>query len=189
MGYKEKIGIYTQISEDKYQTESVRKYLKLYVDFASSNATCENFASWNYPFRKLRNYPATHQLSVLQWFLSLFYFASCENLTSWIPQLENLLHGWFLLCFSSLHLRLVLAKGYEAPKLSFFMNLSFNLVCHELYKDLPHSWIALVIKKLSKTPKLNTIWLEAIARVLNMPIELKGNNYYSKVFKRVNYKL
>ena len=28
-----------------------------------------------------------------------------------------------------------------------------------------------------------------IARVLNMPIELKGNNYYLKVFKRVNYKL
>ena len=76
--YKEKIGIFTQISEDKYQMESVRKYLKLQV-------------------------------------------------------------------------------GYEAPKLSFFMNLSFNLVCHELYKDLAHSWIALVIKKLSKTPKLNII--------------------------------
>ena len=44
-------------------------------------------------------------------------------------------------------------------------------------------------QKLSKTPKLNTIWLETIARVLNMSIELKGNNYYSKVFKRVNYKL
>ena len=86
-------------------------------------------------------------------------------------------------------LDLALAKGYEAPKLSFFMNLSFNSVCLELYKDLPHSWIALVIKKLSKTPKLNTICLETIARVLNMPIELKGNNYYSKVFKRVNYKL
>ena len=28
-----------------------------------------------------------------------------------------------------------------------------------------------------------------IARVLNMLIELKGNNYYSKVFKRINYKL
>ena len=27
------------------------------------------------------------------------------------------------------------------------------------------------------------------AKVLNMLIELKGNNYYSKVFKRVNYKL
>ena len=176
--------------------ESVRKYLRLQVDFASSNATCENFASWNCPFRKLklwfrklRNYPATNQISVLQWFLSLFYFASCENFASWILQLAKLLDGWFLLCFSSLHPRLDLEKGYEAPKLSFFMNLSFNLVCHELYKDFPHSWIALVIKKLSKTPKLNTIWLEAIARVLNMPIELKGNNYYSKVFKRVNYKL
>ena len=44
-------------------------------------------------------------------------------------------------------------------------------------------------KKLSKTPKLNTFWLETIVRVLNMPIELKGNNYYSEVFKRVNYKL
>ena len=43
--------------------------------------------------------------------------------------------------------------------------------------------------KNTKTPKLNTIWLEMIARVLNMPIELKGNNYYSKAFKRVNYKL
>ena len=43
--------------------------------------------------------------------------------------------------------------------------------------------------KAIKTPKLNTIWLELIARVLNMPIGLKGDNYYSKVFKRVNYKL
>ena len=50
VGYKEKIGIYTQISEHKYQTESVRKYLILQVDFASSNATCENFANWNCRF-------------------------------------------------------------------------------------------------------------------------------------------
>ena len=190
MVYKEKIRIYTQISEDKHQTESVRKYLILQVDFASSNATCGNFASWNCQFRKLklwfhklRNCLETNQLSVLQRFLSSSYFAS------WIPQLVKLLDGWFLLWFSSLHPHLALAKGYEAPKLSFFMNLSFNLLCHELYKDLPHSWIALVIKKLWKTPKLNTIWLETIARVPNMPIELKGNNYYSKVFKRVNYKL
>ena len=40
-----------------------------------------------------------------------------------------------------------------------------------------------------KSTKTYTIWLEMIIRVLNMPIELKGNNYYSKVFKRVNYKL
>ena len=44
-------------------------------------------------------------------------------------------------------------------------------------------------QKAIKTPKLNTIWLELIARVLNMLIGLKGDNYYSKVFKRVNYKL
>ena len=44
-------------------------------------------------------------------------------------------------------------------------------------------------KKAIKTPKLHTIWLELIARVLNMLIGLKGDNYYSKVFKRVNYKL
>ena len=44
-------------------------------------------------------------------------------------------------------------------------------------------------QKAIKTPKLNTIWLELIARVLNLLIGLKGDNYYSKVFKRVNYKL
>ena len=45
-------------------------------------------------------------------------------------------------------------------------------------------------QKAIKTPKLNTFFLlELIARVLNMPIELKGDNYYSKVFRRVNYKL
>ena len=41
-------------------------------------------------------------------------------------------------------------------------------------------------QKAIKTLKLNTFLLELIARVLNMPIELKGDNYYSKVFKRVN---
>ena len=40
-----------------------------------------------------------------------------------------------------------------------------------------------------KNTKTYAIWLEMIAKVLNMLIELKGNNYYLKVFKRVNYKL
>ena len=44
-------------------------------------------------------------------------------------------------------------------------------------------------QKAIKTPKLNIIWLELIARVFNMLIGLKGDNYYSKVFKRVNHKL
>ena len=41
----------------------------------------------------------------------------------------------------------------------------------------------------NKNTKTCTIWLEMIAKVLNMLIVLKGKNYYSKVFKRVNYKL
>ena len=49
--------------------------------------------------------------------------------------------------------------------------------------------LALVIKKLSKHQNLTHFLLELIARVLNMLIGLKGDNYYSKVFKRVNYKL
>ena len=48
---------------------------------------------------------------------------------------------------------------------------------------------ALVIKKLSKYQNLTHFLLELIARVLNMLIGLKCDNYYSKVFKRVNYKL
>ena len=40
-----------------------------------------------------------------------------------------------------------------------------------------------------KSTKTYTIWLETIAKVVNMLIELKGNNYYSKVFKRINYRL
>ena len=41
----------------------------------------------------------------------------------------------------------------------------------------------------NKNTKTYTKWLEVIAKVLNILIGLKGNNYYSKVFKRVNYKL
>ena len=41
----------------------------------------------------------------------------------------------------------------------------------------------------NKNTRTYTLWLEMIAKVLNMLIGLKGNNYYSKVFKRVNYKL
>ena len=38
----------------------------------------------------------------------------------------------------------------------------------------------------NKNTKTYTIWFEMIAKVLNMLIGLKGNNYYSKVFKIVN---
>ena len=41
----------------------------------------------------------------------------------------------------------------------------------------------------NKNTKTYTKWLEIIVMVLNMLVGLKGNNYYSKVFKIVNYKL
>ena len=44
-------------------------------------------------------------------------------------------------------------------------------------------------KKAIKTPKLAKNLLETFARVFNVPIELKGNEYYLKVFKRVYNKL
>ena len=46
-----------------------------------------------------------------------------------------------------------------------------------------------MIKKLSKISKLAKNLLVTLARVLNVPIELKCINYYSKVFKRVYNKL
>ena len=46
-----------------------------------------------------------------------------------------------------------------------------------------------MIKKLPKTPKLAKNLLVTFARFLNVPIELKGINYYSKVFKTVSFKL
>ena len=80
----------------------------------------------------------------------------------------------------------LMAKDFKASALH-VSELSIALPW--IPKNSPQSWIALVIKWLTKNTKTYTIWLEMIARVLNMPIGLKGNNYYSKVFKRVNYKL
>ena len=75
------------------------------------------------------------------------------------------------LCFFSLHSGFTHGNGLQ----------SFGFSCFWAFHCFD--------QKAIKTPKLNTIWLELIARVLNMLIGLKGNNYYSKVFKRVNYKL
>ena len=81
-------------------------------------------------------------------------------------------------------------KGFEAlQNLDSSCNLASILLCHGLYQVLPHSWLVLMIKKLSKTSKLAKNLLVTLARVLNVPIELKSNKYYSKVFKRVYKKL
>ena len=81
---------------------------------------------------------------------------------------------------------LLMAKDFKASVLH-VSELSIALPW--IPKNSPQYWIALVIKLLTKNTKTYTIWLEMIARVLNMPIGLKGNNYYSKVFKRVNCQL
>ena len=101
----------------------------------------------------------------------------------------KLLDVRFLLWFSYLHTWLIWKRLRNSLKLGFFMCLSFNLLCYGLYKIIPHSCLVLMIKKLSKTPKLAKNWLETFARVFIVPIELKGNKYYSKVFKRVYNKL
>ena len=44
----------------------------------------------------------------------------------------------------SLHTLNNFGKGLWSSKAWFFMNLSFQKLCHELYTALPHSWIALV---------------------------------------------
>ena len=81
-------------------------------------------------------------------------------------------------------------KGFEAlQNFDFSCNFASILLCHGLYQVLPHSWLVLMIKKLSKTSKLAKNWLVMLVRVLNVPIELKGNKYYSKVFKRIYNRL
>ena len=90
------------------------------------------------------------------------------------------------LCFPSWHSGFAYGKGLQ----SFGSSCFWAFHCFAMdSKELSSILDCFGDQKAIKTPKLNTIWLKLIARVLNMPIELKGNNYYSKVFKRVNYKL
>ena len=93
------------------------------------------------------------------------------------------------LCFSSLHSWFGFDKGLRISKawILHVNELPFALLW--IIQSSPSILDCFGDKKAIKTPKLNTIWLELTARVLNMSIGLKGNNYYSKVFKRVNYKL
>ena len=98
------------------------------------------------------------------------------------------------LCFSSLLASLL---AYFERLWQRAMEIQ-SLVLHEfeLPKALPWtiysspSFLDCFVDQITnKNTKTYTIWLEMIARVLNMLIGLKDNNYYSKVFKRINYKL
>ena len=88
--------------------------------------------------------------------------------------------------FYSLHFGSAYGKGLQ----SFGSTCFWAFHCFSMdSKELSSISDCFGDKKAIKTPKINTIWLELIARVLNMLIGLKGDNYYSKVFKRVNHKL
>ena len=191
VGYKEKIGIYTQISEDKYQTESVRKYLILQVDFASSNATYENFASSNVTCENFASYEI-----VLQLISSLSYSDSFPLSISQVGKISqvgfhNLQNCWMVDFFCDFLSCILVWLWQRVMKLQ---SLVSSWIWASTCFAMNYTKMSLILgllwwQKTIKTPKLNTIWLETIARVLSMPIELKGNNYYWKVFKRVNYKL
>ena len=88
--------------------------------------------------------------------------------------------------FCSLHSGFAYGKGLQ----SFTSSCFWVFHCFAMdSKELSSISDCFGDQKAIKTPKLNIIWLELIARVLNMLIGLKDDNYYSKVFKRINHKL
>ena len=107
-----------------------------------------------------------------KFFLQLLSFWISHSMQRFRNALPNCFMLDFSLRFSTLHLLIGLEAYFQG-----------------LHKIFPHSWLASMIKKLPKTPKLAKNWLVILARVLNVPIELEGNKYYSKVFKRVYNKL
>ena len=168
----------------------MQKYLKItQEDFRKaceiSHRVRNSFSSVPFGFARLAKFRTRCEMKFSQ-SCSL----SCNLYSFWHFACDaKLLDVRFLLWFSYLHTWLIWKRLRSSLKLGFFMCLSFNLLCYGLYKIIPHSCLVLMIKKLSKTPKLAKNWLETFARVFIVPIELKGNKYYSKVFKRVYNKL
>ena len=144
--------------------------------FRKRKRRCENFASDEKEMLKFRKW----------WKMAAKFSSILREFRKW-------LRNSLVLDSSSDSLPCTLdwfGKGFEAlQNLDSSCNLASILICHGLYQVLPHSWLVLMTKKLSKTSKLAKNWLVTLARVFNVPIELKGNKYYSKVFKRVYKKL
>ena len=108
-------------------------------------------------------------------------------LQKWLTWMSSrMLHVRFLFASPPCIPDLLMEKDFKASVLH-VSKLSIALPW--IPKNSPQSWNALVIKLLTKNTKTYTIWLKMIASVPNMLIGLKCDNYYSKVFKRVIYKL
>ena len=99
---------------------------------------------------------------------------------------SRMLHVRFLFASPPCIPDLLMAKDFKASVL----HVSELSICFVMdSKELSSILDCFGDQITNKNTKTYTIWLELIAKVLNMLIGLKGNNYYSKVFKRVNYKL
>ena len=85
---------------------------------------------------------------VLKWYIACSKWTSRSAPKMWkktVAAVLYFLHFVFpLSVVLSLHTLNNFGKGLWSSKAWFFMNLSFQKLCHELYTALPHSWIALV---------------------------------------------
>ena len=83
---------------------------------------------------------------VLKWYISCRKWTSGSTPKMWKKTAAAVfLKSVFpLSVVLSLHTLNDFDKGLWSSKAWFFMNLSFQNLCHELYTTLPHSWIALV---------------------------------------------
>ena len=77
-----------------------------------------------------------------------------------------------------------LTKASKLSKTWILHVLIFNWLCHERNEVLPHSWLILMIKKLFNNTKTYQKLISILAKVLNVPIRLKGINYYSEVCEK-----
>ena len=122
-------------------------------------------------------------------FISTLNCAPFEVLDCWQWLSSRMLHGRFLSLLPLLAFRICLWQ--RTIKLQSFGSSCFwAFHCFSMdFKELSSISDCFGDQITNKNTKAYTIWLEIIAKVLNMLIGLKGNNYYSKVFKRFNYKL
>ena len=163
--------------------ESVKKYLKItgrfrkaakisqgvmklisFARLAKFLLACENFARGCeiHQFRKACEIPfwlAKISQGVVKFILSFARLAKflLGQFTSLQIFRKCLRISWMLDSFSD-SLPCILdwfGKGFEAlPNLDSSCNLASILLCHGLHQVFPHSWLVLMIEKLSKTSKL-----------------------------------
>ena len=109
--------------------------------------------------QRLRNSFLAYENFARGWKIDPQIRKTCE-IPSWAIR-KGLRNSWMLDSFSD-SLPCILDwfdKGFEALlNLDSSCNLASILLCNGLYQVIPHSWLVLMIKKLSKTSKLAKNW-------------------------------